>query len=338
MYMCSEIDGMLLDHSRQHATLETFEKLFKLVEVGATNKALTDVVSIGIGCNYLGPPFVHTALQSGLDYASVSLMFFRNFCIFILAEFLLNVLGGKHTDLEAAECAKGCQLRFCLGNLESTLTTLLHFGTGLGDVAVFAVQLKCCRYLSSTVSQLLRSKITKFAVFFFFFFFIIKSDEQIEASILITNFNSENMRPTTSRQPSCPILLVIPLICQKWTACSRCHHVGHPVPNISFLYLYIIGTSHHVSLDSSLDLQVLLDLLRVWNLSFHGYPARALEKFAPHIQLVSMESNGERVSIDGVSLPFEAGEIDFEEPGTNGLHSFYQLIHQLINTSCISKD
>lgn len=43
-----------------------------------------------------------------------------------------------------------------------------------------------------------------------------------------------------------------------------------------------------------------------------------------------MESNGKGVAIDGVKLPFEAGEIDFGEPGTNGQHSFYQLIHQVI--------
>lgn len=44
---------------------------------------------------------------------------------------------------------------------------------------------------------------------------------------------------------------------------------------------------------------------------------------------VSMESNGKGVSIDGVPLPYETGEIDFGEPGTNGQHSFYQLIHQV---------
>ena len=43
---------------------------------------------------------------------------------------------------------------------------------------------------------------------------------------------------------------------------------------------------------------------------------------------VSMESNGKGVGIDGQRLPYEAGEIDFGEPGTNGQHSFYQLIHQ----------
>lgn len=44
---------------------------------------------------------------------------------------------------------------------------------------------------------------------------------------------------------------------------------------------------------------------------------------------VSMESNGKGVSIDGVPLPYQTGEIDFGEPGTNGQHSFYQLIHQV---------
>ena len=42
-----------------------------------------------------------------------------------------------------------------------------------------------------------------------------------------------------------------------------------------------------------------------------------------------MESNGKRVAQDGSVLPFEAGEIGFGEPGTNGQHSFYQLIHQV---------
>ena len=41
-----------------------------------------------------------------------------------------------------------------------------------------------------------------------------------------------------------------------------------------------------------------------------------------------MESNGKGVATDGARLPFKAGEIDFGEPGTNGQHSFYQLIHQ----------
>jgi len=61
----------------------------------------------------------------------------------------------------------------------------------------------------------------------------------------------------------------------------------------------------------------------------HITHTQALSKLAPHIQQVSMESNGKGVDINGSPLPFESGEIDFGEPGTNGQHSFYQLIHQV---------
>jgi glucose-6-phosphate isomerase len=83
------------------------------------------------------------------------------------------------------------------------------------------------------------------------------------------------------------------------------------------------------------NLPVQLGLASIWNSTFLGYSSlailpycQALAKLAPHIQQVSMESNGKGVAIDGTPLPFKAGEIDFGEPGTNGQHSFYQLIHQ----------
>ena len=79
----------------------------------------------------------------------------------------------------------------------------------------------------------------------------------------------------------------------------------------------------------------MLGLLGVWNATFLQYPCRALlpyaqplVRFAAHIQQVDMESNGKRVAMDGTPLPFPSGEVDFGEPGTNGQHSFYQLIHQ----------
>lgn len=66
-----------------------------------------------------------------------------------------------------------------------------------------------------------------------------------------------------------------------------------------------------------------------------SYPCRALLpysqallRFPAHIQQVDMESNGKRVTMDGTAVPFDVGEVDFGEPGTNGQHSFYQLIHQ----------
>lgn len=64
-----------------------------------------------------------------------------------------------------------------------------------------------------------------------------------------------------------------------------------------------------------------------------GGGCQALLRFPAHIQQVDMESNGKRVAIDGSELPFAAGEVNFGEPGTNGQHSFYQLIHQVPPTS-----
>ena len=61
---------------------------------------------------------------------------------------------------------------------------------------------------------------------------------------------------------------------------------------------------------------------------FKSIDSQALVRFPAHIQQVDMESNGKRVTKDGVVLPFEAGEVVIGEPGTNGQHSFYQLIHQ----------
>lgn len=92
---------------------------------------------------------------------------------------------------------------------------------------------------------------------------------------------------------------------------------------------------HFIEAPPLKNLPVLLGMLGIWNSSFLGYAARALLpyaqpllRFPAHIQQVDMESNGKRVTVDGAVLPFAAGEINFGEPGTNGQHSFYQLIHQ----------
>ena len=48
-----------------------------------------------------------------------------------------------------------------------------------------------------------------------------------------------------------------------------------------------------------------------------------------HVVCIYLQSNGKQVTKDGTQLPFDAGEIDFGEPGTNAQHSFFQLIHQV---------
>ena len=90
------------------------------------------------------------------------------------------------------------------------------------------------------------------------------------------------------------------------------------------------------------NLPVLLGLLGVWNTLVCGKTTRAilpysqaLCKFANHVQQLDMESNGKTVSIETNDfLNYECGPIVFGEPGTNGQHSFYQLIHQGRSISC----
>ena len=80
----------------------------------------------------------------------------------------------------------------------------------------------------------------------------------------------------------------------------------------------------------------LLDaLIGVWERNFLGYPStavlpysQALSRFPAHLQQLDMESNGKRVNRDGVPLSYATGPLVFGEPGTNGQHSFYQLLHQ----------
>ncbi|TVU44769.1 hypothetical protein EJB05_04225 [Eragrostis curvula] len=339
--MTAEFEGIFLDYSRQRATGETMEKLLKLAEaaklkekiekmfkgdkinstenrsvlhvalraprdavinsdgvnvvpeVGATGKALTNVVSVGIGGSFLGPLFVHTALQ---------------------------------TDPEAAECAKGRQLRF-LANVdpvdvarsikdldpETTLVVVVSKTFTTAETMLNARTLK-----EWIVSSLGPQAVSKHMI-------AVSTNLKLVKEFGIDPNNAFAFWDWVGgRYSVCSAVGVLPLSLQY----------GFPI-----VQKFLEGASsidkHFYSSSFGKNIPVLLGLLSVWNVSFLGYPARAilpyaqaLEKFAPHIQQLSMESNGKGVSIDGVQLSFETGEIDFGEPGTNGQHSFYQLIHQ----------
>jgi len=83
------------------------------------------------------------------------------------------------------------------------------------------------------------------------------------------------------------------------------------------------------------NLPVLLGLLTVWYADFYGAQTVAvlpydqyMKRFPAYLQQLTMESNGKRVTLDGREVTYETGPIFWGEPGTNGQHSFYQLIHQ----------
>ncbi len=86
------------------------------------------------------------------------------------------------------------------------------------------------------------------------------------------------------------------------------------------------------------NLPVLMALLCVWNRNFLGCETVAvlpyeqyLKRFPAYLQQLTMESNGKRVGLDGGECDHSTGAIFWGEPGTNGQHSFYQLIHQGTN-------
>ncbi|MDR0837343.1 MAG: glucose-6-phosphate isomerase [Propionibacteriaceae bacterium] len=83
------------------------------------------------------------------------------------------------------------------------------------------------------------------------------------------------------------------------------------------------------------NVPALLGLLNVWYVDFLGASTHAvlpyaqyLHRFAAYLQQMTMESNGKRVRADGTPVTSATGEVFWGEPGTNGQHAFYQLIHQ----------
>ncbi|HEY3503827.1 MAG TPA: glucose-6-phosphate isomerase [Actinocatenispora sp.] len=83
------------------------------------------------------------------------------------------------------------------------------------------------------------------------------------------------------------------------------------------------------------NVPALLGLLNVWYNNFLGAQTHAvlpysqlLHRFPAYLQQLTMESNGKSVTRDGTPVAYQTGEIFFGEPGTNGQHAFYQLIHQ----------
>jgi len=83
------------------------------------------------------------------------------------------------------------------------------------------------------------------------------------------------------------------------------------------------------------NLPVLMGLLSVWHNNFFGAQTVAvlpydqyLKRFPAYLQQLTMESNGKHVTLDGTPVDYQTGPIFWGEPGTNGQHSFYQLIHQ----------
>jgi len=101
--------------------------------------------------------------------------------------------------------------------------------------------------------------------------------------------------------------------------------------------------THFATAPLAANAPVLLGLLGVWNSSFFGAESKAvlpysddLTRLPAYLQQLTMESNGKSVRTDGSPVSTPTGEIYWGEPGTNGQHAFYQLLHQ--GTSMVPTD
>lgn len=260
---------------------------------GVTGKPLKNVVAVGIGGSFLGPLFVHTALRT--EQSSASAAEGR------ILRFLANV-----DPIDVARALKDL-------HQEDTLVVIISKTFTTAETMLNARTLR-----SWLVEELGEDSVSKHMV-------AVSTNLKLIKEFGIDPENAFGFWDWVGgRYSVCSAVGMLPL----------CLQYGFGIME-EFLQGANDVDDHFLSAPFESNLPVMLGLMSVWNTSFLEYPTKAilpycqaLSKLAPHIQQVSMESNGKGVDVTGLPLPYDVAEIDFGEPGTNGQHSFYQLIHQ----------
>lgn len=261
--------------------------------LGATGKQIKDVVAIGIGGSYLGPEFVYEALRM---------------------------------DPTAKAAAEGRRLRF-LANVDPVDVERAREGLDPETTMVLVIS-----KTFTTAETMLNARTMRK------WFVDSLGEDAVAKHMVAVSTNLKGVEefgidPVNAfgfwdwvggRYSVTSAVGVVPLALQYGFAVVQDFLNGAHDVDV-----------HYSQAPMSENIPVVMGLLGVWNSTFLGHSTRALLpyqqallKLAPHIQQVDMESNGKRVRLDGSALEFEAGPINFGEPGTNGQHSFYQLIHQ----------
>ena len=155
---------------------------------------------------------------------------------------------------------------------------------------------------------------------------------------------SSPSRPTRQRSPSsastpptCSSSGTGSAAATRWTprsACRRCSRSARTTSREMLAGFHEID-EHFRTAPFEQNLPVLLGLLAVWYNDFFGAQTvgvmpyeQYLKRFPAYLQQLTMESNGKHVTLQGEPVTTQTGPIYWGEPGTNGQHSFYQLIHQ----------
>ncbi len=275
-----------------HAVLERMGAFAERVRDGAwtghTGRRIRNVVNIGIGGSDLGPQMAYEALRR---YSARELRF----------RFVSNVDGTDFCeavqDLDPAEtlfvvCSKTFTTLETLANARAARTWLL---AALGDTD--AVR----RHFVAVSTN--ASEVAKFGIDpdnMFGFWDWVGGRYSLDSAIGLSTMLA----------------------------------VG-PEPFREFLAGFHAMDEHFRSAPFERNLPVLLALLTVWYVNFFDAASIAilpydqyLQRFPAYLQQLTMESNGKQVTRDGARVGYATGPVYFGEPGTNGQHSFYQLLHQ----------
>lgn len=260
---------------------------------GFTGKALSDVVCIGIGGSYLGVEFVYEALK---------------------------------TDPEAAAAASGRKLRF-LANVDPI--DVQRALEGLNPETTLVVIIS---KTFTTAETMLNAKTVKA--------WLVKAMGEDCVAKHVVACSTALDKTKAFGIDSNNVFGFWDWVGGRFSVWSAVGvlalslQYGFGVVN-SFLEGGHAMDEHFQKAAAKDNLPLTLGLLDVWNGSLLGYEGvailpycQALLRFVPHIQQLDMESNGKGVQMDGTPVAVPTGAINFGEPGTNGQHSFYQLMHQ----------
>jgi len=271
---------------------------------GFTGKRLRNIISVGIGGSYLGPEFLHECLKTEPEGINKSLGY--------TLRFLSNV---DPVDVERA-CADL--------DPEETLVVVVS-------------------KTFTTAETMLNARTTRQWLWDF-----MGDDKEVvrKHMVAVSSISSVERVEDFGIDTEKYFFRFWDWVGGRYSVCSA---VGG-IP-ISLLYgfdlfeKFLLGArsvdNHFINAPLRQNIPVIMGLLGVWNMSFLGYNARAtlpyaeaLLKLPAHIQQLDMESNGKKATKHGIPVDYPVGEVDFGEPGTNGQHSFFQLLHMGQTVPC----
>ncbi len=296
------VDGQQVDHDVQRVldAMSAFADRVRSGEwTGITGKPVKTVVNIGIGGSHLGPAMVSAALEPYAD-AGISARFVSNIDPFDLAH--------KTKDLDPETT-----LVVVASKTFTTLETLTN--ARLARDWLWA-GLEAAGAIDGSDAQKKDAVAHHFVA-------VSTALDKVEA-FGIDPANAFEVWDWVGGRYSVDSAIGLSLVIELGPDVFR-----------EFLAGFHAIDEHMASTPLASNVPVVMGLLNVWYTNFLGAQSHAvlpyaqqLSRFPAYLQQLTMESNGKRVRWDGSPVTTETGEIFWGEPGTNGQHAFYQLIHQ----------